>query len=130
MRYLVMVGLLAVAPVAWADETSNIPDVLEQPQETQGATRLSSPEVPNAPHLQQGLGQSPDLVIRSEIARQRALEAERQDKRDAKAAGKAAAASSAATSAAAAAQPQQPIQPEPAQPEPAQPEPPAQPEQP
>ena len=119
MRYLVMVGLLAIAPVAWADETTDIPDVLDQPKETQGSTRLSSPDVPAPPHIQKGLGQSSDLVTRDDILRLRIKEIERQDERDTKAAGKAAAASSAATSATQAAQPREPAQPQ--EPAPAQP---------
>jgi hypothetical protein len=85
MRYLVMVGLLAVAPMAWADESSNLPDTLEQPSKAStGASRLGGPEINSPPHMQSGVGQSPELVTRDEIARQQAAEARRQAKRDAK----------------------------------------------
>jgi hypothetical protein len=86
MRYLLMVGLLAVSSVAWADETSDRPDVLEQPSNaTTGAQRLGSPEINSPPHLSTGVGQSPSPVTRDDIARQQAAEARRRAKRQAEA---------------------------------------------
>jgi hypothetical protein len=82
MRYLVMVGLLAIAPAAWADESSDTPDVLDQsPQATTGAQRLGSPEISSPPHMSTGVGQSPTIVTRDDIAREQARAQKKEAKR-------------------------------------------------
>jgi hypothetical protein len=87
MRYLLMVGLLAVAPVAWADESTDVPDALEQPSKaTTGAARLDGPEINSPPHMSTGVGQSPGIVTREDVAREQAAAAKKQAKRDARAA--------------------------------------------
>jgi hypothetical protein len=88
MRYLLMAGLLAISSVAWADETSDSPDVLEKPSNaTTGAQRLGGPEINSPPHMSTGVGQSPNNVTRDDIARQQAAEATRRARHQNEAAG-------------------------------------------
>jgi hypothetical protein len=90
MRYLLMVGLLAIAPAAWADSTTDTPDVLEQQPSnaTTGAARLGSPEINSPPHMSTGVGQSPTQVTRDDVAREQARAAKKQARREAEERGR------------------------------------------